>query len=331
MLNEGGPLRSAVAPWVSVRNLGCFRLRHALLKLLQTVRRIRPRVIVSTFGYMNLAVLGLRPFLDSRTRILVREANMPSRSLRAMIWPRLVAVGYRWFYPRADRVLCPTRAIKRELIDTYGVTADRAFCLPNPVDVETIRAAARYPKRKFGSGRRFVSAGRLTEQKGFDRLLGMLASTPPESHLTIFGEGPQRPALEAQVARLGLGARVRLAGFESKPWAAYAGADAFVLPSRWEGMPNVALEALACGTPVIATPEAGGAAEVAEEAPAGAVTIAETGEPFVRAMLAVAPKPSTVPRASLLPERFQSWRVQEAFAAILKNLTEDAPPPARTR
>ena len=78
-----------------------------------------------------------------------------------------------------------------------------------------------------------------------------------EAHLTILGDGADKLLLECRIASLNLGDRVELRGFDPNPWAYYAGADAFLLPSRWEGMPNAALEALACGTPVIAMSHAG--------------------------------------------------------------------------
>src|SRR5690606_340618 len=155
-----------------------------------------------------------------------------------------------------------------------------------------------------GDGPRFVAAGRLTHQKGFDRLLDMMAATDSASRLTILGEGPELENLRAQAQRLGLGARVAFVGFEPSPWPRYAGADAFLLPSRWEGMPNAALEALACGTPVIATPESGGIGEIAALATPGAVTTAEAGTPFVELLRAVAPRPAAQ-HPSLLPAEFR--------------------------
>ena len=194
---------------------------------------------------------------------------------------------------------------------------ERLALLPNPVDEETLRRAAAMPQRHSGRGMRFVAAGRLTRQKGFDRLIDMFASMPEDAHITILGAGPDSAALESRAERLVLGGRIDFAGFEHSPWARYAGADAFLLPSRWEGMPNAALEALACGTPVIATPEAGAIAELAEMANSGAVTIADAGDPYCSAMRATSLKPSGKLRPSLLPDAFRLENVVTQFEAIL--------------
>ncbi|MDP7539279.1 MAG: glycosyltransferase, partial [Alphaproteobacteria bacterium] len=159
-----------------------------------------------------------------------------------------------------------------------------------------------------GPGRRFVAAGRLTRQKGFDRLIALFGQDESDDHLLILGDGPAREALAALA-----GPRVTLHGHEPEPWPWMAGADALLLPSRWEGLANVALEALACGTPVIATPESGGIAELAAAAPEGAVTIATWGEAFAKAMAAARPGDGSC----LLPQTYESAAVAHRLMAIL--------------
>ena len=108
------------------------------------------------------------------------------------------------------------------------------------------------------------------------------------------------------------------AGFDPQPAPWVAGADALLLPSRWEGLPNVALEALACGTPVIATPEAGGIHEIAELAGPDAVRIAPMGPDFVSAMTAVPRNDKGCLRPSLLPGEFHLTSVVAAFERLLE-------------
>ncbi|NUB44936.1 glycosyltransferase [Fertoebacter nigrum] len=110
------------------------------------------------------------------------------------------------------------------------------------------------------SGARLVAIGRLAEQKGFALLVEALAlSQAPGLHLTLVGDGPLRPALEAAIAAHGLGGQVTLTGWadEARVRAELAAAHALILPSFAEGLPMVVMEAMAAGRPVIATMIAG--------------------------------------------------------------------------
>jgi N-acetylgalactosamine-N,N'-diacetylbacillosaminyl-diphospho-undecaprenol 4-alpha-N-acetylgalactosaminyltransferase len=227
----------------------------------------------------------------------------------------LTAFGYRLLYRTADRVICQHAGTAAEMVERFGVAPERIAPLPNPVDVASLCRAT--PMRQPGPGRRFTVAGRLTRQKGIDRLLPLFADSDPADHLTILGDGPDRADLGALAHRLGLSDQIRFAGFEPAPAPWLAGADAVLLPSRWEGLPNVALEALACGTPVIATPQSGGIAEVAVDAPDGAVTIAAWGTPFAAAIESIVEAPVESPRDSLLPARYERDAVVAGFAALL--------------
>jgi len=304
-LHAAGPLRSLVPPHLTVHDLGRRRLRGAMPRLAGALRRLSPAVVIPTIGHLNLAVLAMRPLLPRGVRLFPREANLPDQSLATVPLPGLFRAAYRALYPGADAVICPSQAVADSLAQDFSVPAERLVLLYNPVDVDALRQAASPVRRVPGVGARFVAAGRLTAQKGFDRLIDMFAELPATAHLAILGAGPEEAALRARAERLDLGERVALRGFTATPWPNYAGADAFLLPSRWEGMPNAALEALACGTPIIATPEAGGIAEVAAKVPAGAVTVVPAGADFIAAMARVAADAPTAPRACLLPGEFR--------------------------
>jgi glycosyltransferase involved in cell wall biosynthesis len=320
VLDPQGPLAASVPRGMRVHSLGVTRLRHALPALLSWLRAHRPQVVFSTLGYVNLALSACKPLLPRRCRVVLREANLPSLSLPATPHPRLFRVFYRLFYPRADGVIATSRRMAEELSRSYRVNRQRLHVMPNPVNEAGIREHIVPPARVAGAGLRFVASGRLVRQKGFDRLIESFGQAPTDSHLTILGTGPGQAALQALVEKHALAGRVTLAGFAENPWAWYAGADAFVMPSRWEGMPNAALEALACGTPVIATPESGGIAEVASAAPPGAVTVVPFGPAFIEAMGGCAAGENEGPRDSLLPAAYQLASVRERFALLLSEL-----------
>ncbi len=315
VLDGKGPLANSVPQDVLVTDLKCPRLRQAWPKLGAALKAHPLDVVVPTISHINLAVLMLRRKLGPKTRIIARESNTPSASLGSTNWPRLYHWLYRRFIPRAHTILCPSQKVSSEFTEQFGVPQDRLAVLPHPVDVEMVRRQSMNARRKSGSGLRFVAAGRLTHQKGFDRLLDLLPDLPEDTHISLLGEGGDLAALRRRAVRLGVEDRIEFPGFVANPWAYYAGADAFLLPSRWEGMPNAALEALAIGVPVIARAEAGGINEVS--APDKAVTIVDSDESFADAMRRIVPMSGLTERTSLLPARFALDGVMTAFEALL--------------
>lgn len=305
--DASGPLSDKLGDDFPLVSLGRPRLRNALPALVSELRHIRPVCIFSTFTHLNLPLLAVRPLLGGAS-IIVREANLPSLSLARMPWPGGFRAGCRWLYPTADSVVASSARMRDELLG-MKVSNEKICILPNPVDVQSLRRAAEPARRVAGKGLRFVAVGRLVPQKGFDRLIDALAEMPEDCHCTILGEGPERERLILQTRQRGVEDRILFQGFVDNPAPWISGADAFLMPSRFEGMPNSALEALALGTPVIATPEAGGLAEVEN------VVIAEIGDKFVSAMRATTKKTSHA--GSLLPEPFSMESVAKRFNALL--------------
>jgi len=320
VMTGDGPLAELLPRDVPLIDLAQPRLRHAWPALIGAIRRVRPRAVVSSLGYVNLSLLAGRWALPFGTRIILREANMPSLSLPAGRRPGLMRWFYRSYYPRAHAVICSSHMMMGEMAGAIGVDRKRLYILPNPVDVSAIREASGAAQFPETGSKQFVASGRLTWQKGFDRLIALFANLPGEYRLTILGDGVEHPALQATCERLGLGSRIEMLGFEDNPWLHYAAADAFLMPSRWEGMPNAALEALACGTPVIATPESGALSEVAVSAPKGAVTIAPWGKEFAAAMAAARGDALGRQRQNFLPPAHDPALVARRFEDILRQL-----------
>lgn len=322
VLEGSGPLRPLLSADAMLHDLEQPRLSRALPALIGLIRRQRPAVVFASQGYLNVALLALRFLMPPGTRLALRESNTPSQSLPNRRYSRLMAWAYRRYYPGADLVFCQHRRTERELSKKFGVPAARIVTLPNPVPEAALRSAAAPPFRPAEAGRNFVAAGRLDRQKGFDRLIALFAGLPDDCRLTIYGEGGEREVLLRQVGERGLQGRVTLAGFSDRLPAALAGADACIVSSRWEGLPNVALEALAVGTPVIATEESGGIAELAETAVPGAVTVVPWGDAFAAAMAARSARQPAQPAPSLLPERYRVESVAAIFNAELAKLTK---------
>jgi len=173
-----------------------------------------------------------------------------------------------------------------------GADPRKIRVIPNGVDARKFHPVEREAARGrigAGPGRLLLSVGHLTANKGFDRMLRAFralrnAGGREDVRVAIVGEGAYRKELERLIASLGIGDRVRLAGevphAELHLW--YAAADLSCLFSRHEGWPNVVLESMACGTPVLATP-AGGIPEILGNQTAGTLADGDD-EALARAM-----------------------------------------------
>jgi glycosyltransferase involved in cell wall biosynthesis len=163
---------------------------------------------------------------------------------------------------RATHVFTPSSYL-RDLVVSWGVDPSRVTVMPNPAPDSRPSASRDELRKRFGiEGNTLVFAGRLTAQKSLPVLLEALARVDDVS-LVIAGAGDERAAVAREVARLGLGRRVRLLGALPRDSVIdlFGAADATVLSSSWENFPHTVVESLAVGTPVVST-AAGGVGEV---------------------------------------------------------------------
>jgi len=205
---------------------------------------------------------------------VARECTVTSIARRSWRWPRLSSLALGRLYRRADAVVCQSRAMREDLARSFCVPYDRMTVIPNPVDVEAVRAAAADGPNPFagaGPGPHLVMVGRFAPVKGFDRViraLGDLHRQSPGARLWLVGPDADDGRLRAELGSLaraqGVEDRVHFPGYASNPFPYLRHADLFVLASRAEALPNVLLEALACDCPVVALDAPGGTREVME-------------------------------------------------------------------
>jgi glycosyltransferase involved in cell wall biosynthesis len=165
---------------------------------------------------------------------------------------------------RAARIVCPS-AVLREFAAAWGIPRERIEVLPNPVPEPPAGDREELRRRHGLEGATLVFAGRFVPQKSLEVALEALRRNEGVA-LVLAGDGPERARIEAAAARLGLDGRARFLGAQPRRvvFELLRAADAALLSSSWENFPHVVVEALAVGTPVLAT-DAGGVAEILED------------------------------------------------------------------
>lgn len=224
---------------------GAIRLFKVLSRFSAIRREVRvraPDVVVSFMDTMNVAALV--SCIGLGIPVIVSERNDPA----------LHRIGHAkelmrdWLYTLARLVVVQTPRVARHFSQSKSILR----VIPNPVPIAPARA---HPDRPNAEGRlRIIAVGRLEPHKGFDRLIeafAQLAEKYPDWDISVFGEGPQRPRLEALVHAYRLDSRVQLPGLVKDVSVQLGAANLIAFPSRYEGFPNALAEGLAAGLPAI--------------------------------------------------------------------------------
>ena len=271
LIAADGPGAETPPAWVKVHRLEAVRVRLAAVELIRLIRRIRPAVVLSSMAHLNLMVLFLKPLFPRQTRLLVRHNSTASSVAETWFQKWL----YRRLYPRAERVICQSNAMTRDLMAHFRICPSLLTVLANPIDGVSIRECVRDSQRFVGGKGlhpyiNLLAVGRLSHEKGMDLLLRALpriTDAYPQVRLIILGSGLLDLPLERLVRELHLESVVRFAGHVPNPAMYFSTCTLFVLPSRYEGMPNAMLEAAAAGLPIVMTPCCEAVSQLVQDAP----------------------------------------------------------------
>ena len=274
-----GPLMTDIPAGVRLVAFDASSSLASLGPLARYLKQSQPAAMLAHLVPQNtMAVLAAR-LSGATTRVFVTQHAALSAEARVgwSPWRRLAPMLYRWILPRATGVVAVSQGVARDLAAVIGFPAARITAIYNPVEIDalieqsckSLDLALAHP-----DGPLILGVGRLTEQKRFDVLIDAFALLAAERacNLVVCGEGPLRKALKVQIARLGLEERIKLVGFQSNPARFMAAADLVVLCSAREGFGNVLVEAMACGTPVVATDCPHGPAEILDGGRFGELT-----------------------------------------------------------
>jgi glycosyltransferase involved in cell wall biosynthesis len=251
------------------------------------------------------------------------------------------SIGRQLGYRFSDWLTDEVTAVSRAVADTHlaAFMASRIAVLPNGVCVETrrsdpaLRAALRH-ELSVNQEFLWLTAGRLDPVKNYPTLLSAIAQLPQQARLVIAGSGPLQTELLALSTNLGLESRIRFLGFKQDVRKWMHAADAFVLSSRWEGLPMALLEAAACALPAVAT-DVPGTREVVVHGQTGWLAPAGDASALATAMIAMMEWP--VEQRSAMGERARQYVVDhfgldavlDRWETLYRDLLQRSPAPRR--
>lgn len=261
--HEGGEAYYDIPTEIKIHRLGLntksrfffqtlYRTLTRILKLRQFFKKAKPDIIVSFITEMN--ILSVWATTGLKIPIVISERVHPE----AHKIGKLVFFLRKYTYPKASCLVVQTFSVAKWFNERLGIESKVIANPTGPIKLS-------YPRIERQE-KRLLAAGRLTRQKGFDILISAFkASAKPGWILDIYGEGEERNALQKQICDAGLSNSVFLLGDNKNVQKEMALCTAFVHSARYEGFPNVVLEALSKGCCVVAVDSPGGIAEILKQ------------------------------------------------------------------
>ncbi len=316
-----GPYLTQIPQSVRTIDLATGRVIKAILPLAKYLQNNRPQALISNMSHANLVAVVANKLSRFKTQVILVEHNTLSASqtklLRAKPFPLLM----RSIYPYADKIVGVSQAVSQDLELKLDLPKDTVETIYNPVvnkELLTLASAPlNHPWFKENTIPVFLAVGRLTPQKDFVTLIKAFALVRKQvmARLIVLGEGECRSELETTIARLNLQQDVALPGFIDNPYAYMSRANCLILSSRWEGLGNVLIEAMACGCPVVATDCPSGPQEILASGKYGSLVPVGHPQELSAAMLQTLKTPT---KKDLLIERAKYFTVERAASKYLK-------------
>ena len=274
-----GPYLAQVPDSVRVVDLKTSRVLSSLPALVRYLRQEQPTALLSALSRANIVAVWARRLAGGPERVIVNEQDTLSSWAREPgDWRRKITLPMAsYFYRWADKVVAVSHGVADDLVEVVRIAEAQVKVIFNPGITPALRQKAEmpldHPWFQPDQPPVLLAVGRLSKQKDFETLIkafAILRQAQPV-RLLILGEGPERATLETLIDTLNLSQDVSLPGFVDNPYPYMVRAAAFVLSSLHEGLPTVLVEALYCGTPIVATDCPSGPREILENGQLGSL------------------------------------------------------------
>lgn len=290
-----GPLSNLIPAEASVFELAGSQPYLFPIGLFRYLRARKPTHILSSANDLNAITLFIAGLLRLRVPIVISVHNHLSSELQLakggdLVKLRIVVWLLKHMIHRSGAVIAVSQGVADDLAHHFPLKPGQLHVVYNPViSPETYRQIAipllNCPVPQGTPWILYV--GRLTQAKGVHLLINAFQkiSQSANAHLVLMGTGPLQDDIEKQIARIGLTPRIHLVGFQVNPLPWMQKADVVVLPSRHEGLGNVLIEAMACGTQVVATDCPSGPSEILAGGKFGQLVPVDDCEKLSKALL----------------------------------------------
>lgn len=258
LFKKRGELLQNLNKEIIIHDLNSTRVLTGVFSYFSLICQLNPNVVFTGITHVNIITSLLIPFfrlISVKSIFVSRESNNPSIRAKYIKKSKRLDFVYSKTISNFDLIIAQSKFMRNDLINAYGLKSNNVKVVNNPLDYKSIQIKAiERIKEKFIHPNKIniVSVGGLRYQKGFDLLLKLVKASIDDYHFHIVGEGAERENISQLILEAKIQNKVTIHGSKKNPYKYIYQADLVVLSSRYEGFPNVILEANACGKFVIA-------------------------------------------------------------------------------
>jgi glycosyltransferase involved in cell wall biosynthesis len=316
-------VRRAVNPGIPVIDLGVEHARSAAVAVARYIRRNRPERFLVFNHQLAVLLVWLRALGVGQFAIVARNISTLSRkaALEPSFWHRrIVHAVTRAFFRHADVVIAQSAGMGRDLAERYSIEPQRLQVIHNPLAPRFRLAEGSVPIPWEDRHEEVLYIGRLESIKGLDLLIdafSLCIKERPRLKLRLVGAGTLERELRERVTRGGLETSVIFQGYVEDTVPFFARARILAMTSHYEGFPNVLVEALSQGTPVVSVDCASGPAEIVENGRNGFLCPSRYPADFAQTLLRALDWPWDVADIRRTADRFSSDGIAAQYAQVL--------------
>lgn len=252
---------------IEIKYLNCKLSNYNVFKIIsrlsKTIYNEKPDLIFSTTIKANIIAIVAKLICKVKIPIVVRESNNRTEAGITILGKLITS----YLYKKSQHIISLSKGVKLDLVNNFKINKNNITVIYNPIDINEISKLSLETVDDIlidNSCKIIIASGRLVEQKDYPTLLKAFKQIQREINckLLILGKGPKEEELKQLCKELNIHNDVVFLGFKYNPYKYMSISDLFILSSRWEGFGHVIVEAMAVGTPVIATNCKSGPSEI---------------------------------------------------------------------
>jgi glycosyltransferase involved in cell wall biosynthesis len=240
------------------------RVKDGIFALYHYLRNNKPDIFVSAIGHLNLVVAYMSVFFP-KIKFIAREVTVLSLDAAFFSTKKkkfnILSLVNKHRFNLFDKIICQSQDMLEDIKMSYNIKGDRMVVINNPV---TDSFQLKKPQTK-SAVRQYITIGRLSKEKGYERIIRILSRINIPFHYTIIGSGREKDSIFALIEKFGLTDKVTHIDFTKDVSKYLSKSDFFLQGSYFEGFPNCLIESCSVGTPVLAFKAPGGTKEIIED------------------------------------------------------------------